>query len=37
VAPFEGGVLVDVACLGGFAHRERFIERCGKALPALLA
>ena len=35
-APLEGGVLVDFARLGGLAHRQRLIERPGKAEPALL-
>src|SRR5271166_5265582 len=36
MAPLEGGVLVDFARLGGLAHRQRLIERLGKAEPALL-
>ena len=36
MAPLEGSVLVDVARLGGLAHRQRLIERPGKAEPALL-
>src|SRR5208283_1452620 len=36
MAPFEGGVLVDFARLGGLAHRQRLIERPGKTEPALL-
>src|SRR5271166_2966953 len=36
MAPLEGGVLVDFARLGGLAHRQRSIERPGKAEPALL-
>src|SRR5512144_1969260 len=36
MAPLEGGVLVDFARLGGLAHRQRLIERPGKAEPALL-
>src|SRR6516225_8396511 len=36
MAPLEGGVLVDLARLGGLAHWQRLIERPGKAEPALL-
>src|SRR6516165_2197214 len=36
MAPLEGRVLVDFARLGGLAHRQRLIERPGKAEPALL-